>query len=210
MDIKKYTKAELISKITELKKNQSKTIEKSNSVDKNKSIQSPTAPTFLDLILKFKTYILSLTLITLLLKLFKEYKSVRAVLKLANYIVWAMFGLSIYDAFGFAFIVNFFGEIKYIWGSIITYLMNTELYKYMTSILPAVKVDDSSRAGYKKPVEVDWKAEFEKAERQREIDKWKERYAQSKDEDVDYKKSILILLLVLGGSIRFHITVKML
>ena len=71
----------------------------------------------------------------------------------------------------------------------------------MTSVLPTVKVNDSSRAGYKKPVETDWKAELEKAERQREIDKWKERYRHHKDEESDYKKSALILLLMLGASI---------
>ena len=197
-NLEKYTKAELISKLQNIKKE--------SQVDKvNKTAvpikQKESSPTFIDIIFKFKIWVLSLTIIAILLKIFKQYKSVRAVLKLANYIVWSMFGLSIFEAFGFSFLIKFFTELRYIFGSIINYLTDSTFYNYMKSVLKVAEENQSVRGIYKEPKEkIDWKAEFDKAERQREIDKWKEKYSKHQEDGID-KKTIALLLLLLGGTI---------
>ena len=64
-----------------------------------------------------------------------------------------------------------------------------------------VKEKESVRSNYKKPVEkIDWKAEFEKAERQREIEKWNEKYEKHQDENKN-TKAVTLLILLLGGTI---------
>jgi len=186
MNLNKLTRAELISKL-----------EKTNKNEKSKT----TSATFLDLIFKFKIWILSLTIITILSQIFKKYKSIRAILKIANYMILTMFGMSLYEAFGFGLIANFLGELKNILWSGVKYLTETTFYRYLISTFNAVK-DTSVRSTYKKPVEIDWKEEYQKAERQREIEKWKEKYERNRqdNEKTDVTKTVLLLLLFLGGS----------
>lgn len=113
-----------------------------------------------------------------------------------------MFGVSIFEAFGLGFLAKLLGELKYIFCSIIVYLANSTFYKYLTNIFNVVEENESIRYKYKKPVEIDWKAEFEKADRQREIEKWKEKYEkyEKNKEGID-KKTIALLILLLGGTI---------
>jgi len=190
-NLEKYTKAELISKLQNIKKE--------NKVSNEN--HSSKLPTIIDVLYNFKIWVLSLTIITILLKIFKQYKSVRAILKLANFIVWSMFGLSIFEAFGFSFLIRFFNELRYIFGSIVNYLTDSTFYNYMKSALKTVDQNDSVRSGYKKTVEkIDWKAEFEKAERQREMEKWRDKYEKHQDDKID-TKTIALLVLLLSGTI---------
>lgn len=77
---------------------------------KNKSIKSEqNSVTLIDVIIRIKHWILSLTIIALLTKIFKNYKSIRAILKVANYIILTMFGVSLFEAFGFGFIIKLIG-----------------------------------------------------------------------------------------------------
>jgi hypothetical protein len=193
-NLNNYTKSELIALL------ESKKVDKSKEIDTNKTSKSIT---IWDIFYKFKIWILSLSVIAILSRFFKNYKSIRAILRLANYIFLTMFGISIFDAFGFGFIVKFLGELKYIFGGIVAYLTDSTFYNYLYKLFNVTEEKQSVRTIYKKPVETDWKAEFEKAERQREIEKWKERYEKHNEEKegIDKTKSILLLLLVLGGSI---------
>jgi hypothetical protein len=64
-----------------------------------------------------------------------------------------MFGLSIFEAFGFSFLIKFFNELRYIFGSIINYLTDSTFYNYMKSVLKVTDQNESVRAVYKKPTE---------------------------------------------------------
>jgi len=198
MNLNNFTKAELISKIQELKQAESKKIENSKLIDKNKKQSSLT---FWDILLKFKIWILSLSFIAILSRVFKNYKSIRALLKFANYIILTMFGISILDAFGLGFIAKFLGELKYVIGGVIAYITESTFYNYLMKMFNVAEEKGSIRAAYKKPLEIDWKAEYEKAERNREIEKWKEKYQTHQDDNKIDKGKIGLLLLLLGGTI---------
>lgn len=217
MNLNNLTKAELISKINQIKKEK---LESKNELNKQKekleskinlnkqNDKRQTDTTFLELILKLKNLILSLSIIAVLMNLFKNYKTIRNVLKLANFIVLTIFGISMFEAFGLGFIVRMLGELKYIFGAVVAYLTDTTFYKYLMKSFNAVEEENevSVRAKYSKPVETNWKEEFEKAERQREIEKWKERYASHKAESDsgDKLKMIGIIILLLGGTIAVY------
>jgi hypothetical protein len=197
MNLNKFTKAELISKLEVLK---SKGIEKSKSNDK---INTQPSLTIWDILNKIKILIISLSFIQILLRLFKNYKSIRAILKLANYIIVTMFGVSLLEAFGLGFLVKILGELKYIFGAVVTYLSDSTFYNYLMKMFNVTEEKGSVRDIYKKPVETDWKAEFENAERKREWEKWLEKHSTSKHDDdkgID-KKTIMLTILFLAGSL---------
>jgi len=151
-NLEKYTKAELISKLQNIKKESQ--VNKVNKTEVSNK-HTKTTDTILDIFYKIRTLFLSLSIIAILMQIFKKYKSVRAVLRLANYIVLAIFGMSLYEAFGFGFIVRFFGELKYILGSIVSYLSDTTFYSYLMKVFNIEDQNQSVRYGYKKPTEVD-------------------------------------------------------
>lgn len=206
-NLEKYTKAELISKLKNINKEKleskidSTKIKQANEVKNKSENKNNTQPTIWDIIWRIKIYLLSLSIIAILTKIFSQYKSIRAILKLANYIIITMFGLSIFEAFGLGFIVKFLGELKYIFGAVVAYLTDSTFYSYLMTVFNINEENQSVRTNYKKPIEkIDWKAEFEKAERQRDIDKWKEKYEKHQEDGMD-KKTIALLLLLLGGTI---------
>ena len=186
-----YTKSELIALLD------SKNMKKSDGVNVNKT-QTPL--TFWDILNKVKIWILSLSIIAILSQVFKKYKSIRALLKIANYIIVTMFGISLFEAFGLGFIAKFLGELKYVFGSVIAYLTDSTFYNYLIKMFN-IDEKQSIRNTYKKPIEVDWKAEYEKAERKREWEKWLEKHSHKKtNEEID-SKLIILTILFLGGSI---------
>jgi hypothetical protein len=150
MNLEKYTKAELISKIEKLNKLEQQNTKKDVPI-KNKEMK--TSDLIFDILTKVRNLFLSLTIVTILMKIFKNYKSVRAVLKLANYIILTIFGMSIFEAFGLGFLVKFFNELRSIFGSIINYLTDTTFYNYLTKIFHISEENQSVRNGYKKPNE---------------------------------------------------------
>jgi hypothetical protein len=62
---------------------------------------------FYEILSKIKNLIISLTIVAFLMRIFKNYKTIRVVLKTANYIILTIFGISIFDAFGLSFITKF-------------------------------------------------------------------------------------------------------
>jgi hypothetical protein len=94
-------------------------------------------------------------LITILSKIFKKYKSIRAILRIANYIIVTMFGISLLDAFGLGFLAKFLGELKYIFGAVIAYLTDSTFYNYLMKMFNVSEEKQSIRDLYKKPIETD-------------------------------------------------------
>jgi hypothetical protein len=113
--------------------------------------------------------------------------------------------MSLYDAFGLAFLVKIFSEIKNISTAVMIYLTESTFYQYLGSIFNISKEDQSVRDKYKKPVEYDWKAEYEKEQRKREWDEWRNRNIYNKHDNEDNREIntnlIIVTILALGGSI---------
>jgi hypothetical protein len=150
MNLNKMTKIELINKLkSKIDSNKSEIdLNKSNiELNKNKSKERPV--TIIDVIRKFQIWILSFAIITILSKIFKNYKSIRAILKVANYIILTVFGISVFEAFGFGFLIKLFGEFKYIFGSIIAYLSDSTFYNYLMKVFNVVENKESIRSSYK-------------------------------------------------------------
>jgi len=91
-NLNKYTKAELISKVKRL----------DNNSKNNQKIW------LVELILKFKSWILTLTIITLFVKYFKKYTFINKILRFINWIILSIFGISLIDNISLSFITNFF------------------------------------------------------------------------------------------------------
>jgi hypothetical protein len=153
--------------------------------------------TIWDILNKLKIWILSLSFIAILSKIFKIYKSIRTFLRIANYIILTMFGISILEAFGLGFIAKFLMEMKYMMGAVIAYVTESTFYSYLMRLFNVHEEEQSLRRTYKKVKDTDWKAEYEKAQQQIERDKWFEKFANSKnvDEGIDRKTIILSVLL---------------
>jgi hypothetical protein len=127
MNLNKFTKAELISKLNKTKKidNINKSILKQIKIYLSQ---------FWDLILTFKDILVKLTLISFFLKIFKIYKLFRRLWLTLNTIVMTIFGISLMDNFGFEFIKNFLYEIKFISWNIIDYFSNTQFYQFLSNL----------------------------------------------------------------------------
>ena len=214
MNLNKLTKAELINKLTKAEVQKGKLepkieqlkVEKLKSNKEEITINKKSL-LFYEIISKIRNLIISLSIVAFLMRIFRNYKTIRVVLKTANYIILTIFGISIFDAFGLGFITKFLWELKYILVGVVTYLTDTTFYNYLMNIFNVTSEKESIRASYNKPAEIDWKSEFEKAERRREIEEWKNKYNLGKEKATEdnTNRNMLVaagtILLVLGGSI---------
>lgn len=126
MNLNKYTKAELISKLNK----STNQVNKNSIIIKLKSYLSQ----IWELILTLKNLLVKLTLITLLIKIFKRYRIFRRIWTVINTIVMSIFSLSLIDNFGFDFIKNFLFEFKSVFTNAIDYLSNTRFYEYLNNL----------------------------------------------------------------------------
>jgi hypothetical protein len=108
-NLQKYTKAELISKFKKL-----------DSKNNNKSI----LVRFVEGILLFKSFIFKITLIALLIKIFKKYRIFALLWRITNWIAVTVFGMSVMDIYGINFISNIF-----------TFLRESSIYLWISSLL---------------------------------------------------------------------------
>nr|YP_009487186.1 hypothetical protein [Russula compacta]AWB36088.1 hypothetical protein [Russula compacta] len=96
-----------------LKKDQPQIVE-SNKIKNDSLFQK-----FIEIFLLLKSIILKITLIALLIKVFKKYKHLRTLYKLLNTFVWSLFGFSIIDLWGFDLFKGWLGWVRetavYIW-----------------------------------------------------------------------------------------------
>lgn len=128
MNLKKYTKAELISKIQGLKTN----------------------PTFqsklFDYIYLIKQFLVKITFLTIIVKIFKRFKILRRIWIILNTIVMSIFGISMLDIYGLSIISAFITEITEITGNIVNYLTNTKFYSVISAWL-GFKVETPTKMG---------------------------------------------------------------
>ena len=104
-NINKYTKAELISKMNQLK---------SKQLDSNISTNSNDNTIFkiiIKNILYFKTLILKITLLALIIKVFKKYSIFRRLWSIISTILFSIFGISLIDFYELEAISKFFHNI---------------------------------------------------------------------------------------------------
>lgn len=187
MNLNKFTKAELISKIkkqTQIKDTNSK---------------------FVEFFLALKSVIIKLTIISLLIKIFKKYTFVTKVLRFSNWIILTIFGISVFDAFGLHFLSNLFKEVRNIFAGIVGYLSNTTFYNYVFSIFKSTedikateKPKISLRETYqrKMPPDYSWEKEYE---RRNALARWINK-EEVKTKDSDNKYLILLGLLLLSAA----------
>jgi len=89
MNLQKYTKAELISRIKGLTTNP--ITNSTNNSESNSKI--------LNFIFLFKSFILKITLIAIIVKIFKRYSIIRKLFTVINTILFSIFGISMIDIY---------------------------------------------------------------------------------------------------------------
>ena len=121
MNLNKFTKAELISKL-----------KKKNSINKG------FIKIMLSYIILFKSFLLKITLIALLLKIFRKYSLLRKIWTIISSIVMSIFGISLYDIYGSDFFVNILNIIRstyvYSWFSGLFSIKDTEIPSKLKTI----------------------------------------------------------------------------
>lgn len=100
MNLKKYTKAELISQIKGLKDN-------SNNPNSN----------LMTILLSLKTLLLKITLIALIIKVIKRFSILRRLWRIFNYSLLSVFGISLVDSYEIEFISNIIHKIMDIFSN---------------------------------------------------------------------------------------------
>lgn len=207
MNLNKYTKAELISKFKKLETksnfNQNPIINKINNYFNQLWI----------LILTFKNILLKLTLISLLINIFKKYRIFRRIWTLLNTIIVSIFGISLIDNFGIEFLSNFIKETKIITYSIISYLSETHFYKYLSELF-SVKEDIPSNEATNKNGSISSikrKEEriTEESGKNSKISEWikpeqSENKPEIKSEETTYKKYYIIATVVIISSLAYY------
>jgi hypothetical protein len=133
MNLNKYTKAELISKFKKLdvkNENINSNLNKNSILSQIKSYFSQ----IWELILTFKNILVKLTLVSLLIQVFKKYKMFRKIWTVLNSIVLAIFGLSLLENSLMDFFKGIFTEIGFITVNILDYITNTNFFQYLSKI----------------------------------------------------------------------------
>ena len=118
-NLNKFTKAELINKFKRLD-------------DKNSSHTNKIG--LVELVLQLKSWLVKLTIITLIIKYFKKYTFISKILRFSNWIILSIFGISLVDNISLSFITDYFSEIRLILSFITAYFTTTYFYGYLTSM----------------------------------------------------------------------------
>jgi hypothetical protein len=133
MNLNKFTKAELISKIKNVESRKDSTNIKMYQQNILNTITNYFSQIW-ELIFTFKTILLKLTLISLIIKIIKKYSLIRKIWWFINSIGLSIYGLFLLDNFGFDFVINLFKEIRIISSNIIDYFSNTQFYTYLSKL----------------------------------------------------------------------------
>jgi hypothetical protein len=133
MNLNKFTKADLISK---LKKLESKIDSSKNQINIKSYFNQ-----LWELLVTFKSLLLKLTLISLIINLYNRYSILSKLWRVLTSIVMFIFGLNLIDNFGFDFFSNFIKELKYITHNIIYYITQTQFYQYITELFKGPSKD---------------------------------------------------------------------
>lgn len=133
MNLNKYTKAELISKLKRL--------------DAKNSSNSTTQIKLVELLTLLKSWVMKLTIITLIFKYFKKYTFITKMLRFFNWIILTIFGFSVVDNFNLSYMPSFITDIRLIVAGITAYLTSTQFYAYLGGLwgLKVTKEPEISR-----------------------------------------------------------------
>lgn len=133
MNLNKFTKAELISKFKKLES------KNSNSNNNNQSILK----NIIEKILLFKNILLKLTLISLLIRIFRKYSIIRKIWVLINTIAMSIFGISLIDIYATEFLSNLINEISMLFNNLLSNF--SFLFKKNKEIISEVPTNIESR-----------------------------------------------------------------
>lgn len=104
-NLKNYTKAELISKLNSVKQNNN-----NNNKDSIFTI-------FMTFLLTIKSFLLKITLIALIIKIFRKYNIFRKIFTIINTILFSIFGFSLIDFYEIEFLSKYFHKIMDIFAN---------------------------------------------------------------------------------------------
>jgi len=132
MNLNKFTKAELISKLRlrDLQDHKNKINEVIIKTSIFERIKTWTNKIW-DFIVKFINFLMKITIIRLAFKSFKNYSWIKRFWKIINGLILGIFGFSILDNFGIDFINNLFIEVKILLYNITNYLTNSQFYNWL-------------------------------------------------------------------------------
>ena len=128
MNLNKFTKAELISKLK-------------NSIVKNtKTLESRKGGIFIvEAFIALKTWLFRAAIVGIIVKIVRNFKKIsllRRVLRVANWLVLTIFGFSVMDHF--TFVPDSYKAFKVILTAIVSYITTTSFYTSIGSVFGAV------------------------------------------------------------------------
>jgi hypothetical protein len=156
-NFKNFTKAELISKL------------QSQKLDKNSN--SSVFTNILTSILLFKSFLLKITLITLIIRIFKRFNLLRRLWIIINTVVMSIFGISMMDIYGLSILSALFAEIAQITGNIVNYLSNTKFYSIISGYL-GYKIETPTRVESSSKIQPEIPRIEERVTRNSKISSW--------------------------------------
>lgn len=131
MNFNKLTKQQLIQQIESIK------TENKNNNNKKSLIQR-----FLEFWIFYKNLFFKITIVALIIKIFRKYSILKKIWRILNTLVMSIFGISMFDIYGFDIFYNLFKEINFIFSNIIDYLSNTHFYLILKNLFNLKKVED--------------------------------------------------------------------
>ena len=198
--------SELISKLKELKQNNSKTNPNSILSHINSYLSQ-----IWDLLNTFKNIITKLTLISFFIQIFRKYRIFRRLWVVLNTIVMSIFGISLLDNIGIEFLSNFIIEMKIIIGNIVNYLTNTQFYNYLTELFSNKPSNETTNkngsiVSENKRQTIGSEQSITKSETNSKISDWlkPEQHAIKEEiqtQDTSYKKYYIIAGVVIASSL---------
>jgi hypothetical protein len=195
MNLNKFTKAELISK---LQNKQNKQVNKDNVTISSLIITN---------LIYFKTLILKITFIAFLIKYLKKYSLFRRLWLFINWIAMTIFGISILEIYGISFIAAFFTELGSVLANVVNYLANTQIYTTISGLFGAKaviekpssnksldRINTMTKGSEEKYRILDWINRQDNRDDKQEI-----------IDETSYKKYLLLLwLLLLAGGLSWY------
>jgi hypothetical protein len=132
MNLKKFTKAELISKINGIK---------SKNNDSNPTLFS----SLMNSLLLLKGFLLKITLIALVIKVFKKYSIFRKLWTFFSFILYSIFGISLIDIYEIEILSKFFSNILEIFNKFNTNILELFGKKVEVPIESSTKMGSMNR-----------------------------------------------------------------
>ena len=174
MNLQKFRKAELISKIKNLQ-----------TQNNHKNLFNK----ILNYILLFKSFLIKITLIGLLIKLFKKYSLIRRIGLLINWIILSIFGLSITDIYGSEFISN-----------ILSYWRSTQFYIWLTQLF-GIKINEKEIPSKLESFDIHSTTNSQTNENNNKIVEWFDKIRGKEPEIIEIEESSNLKYYIIAGVI---------